>query len=150
MHLFSLSLQPCEWTALIVSLSFVIVKENIRITYDKWSVSASLLLCVSGWMLCFRSLKYWNNGSTSLDWFFSTVTETSVHRFYWKVPRLCHFVRQLTVAVNDMSMKNFWRDTDRGIRSTWGNPVPMPLRAPQIPQGLAQARWEAGESPSEP
>jgi len=149
MLLFSLSLQPCEWTVLIVSLSFVIVRENIRITYDKWTVSASLLLGVSGWLLRFRSLRYWNNGSNSLDWFFP-VTETSVHRFYWKVPRLCHFVRQLTVAVNVMSIKNFWRDTDKGTRSTWGNPVPMPLRAPQIPQGLARARLEAGELPSEP
>jgi hypothetical protein len=45
---------------------------------------------------------------------FSPVTETSVHCFYWKVPSLCHFVRQLTVAVNVLSIKNFWNDTDRG------------------------------------
>lgn len=34
--------------------------------------------------------------------------------FFPAVRRLCHLVRQLALAVNMMSIKNFWRDSDGG------------------------------------
>jgi hypothetical protein len=62
-----------------------------------------------------------------------------------------HFVCQLTVAVKMVSIMNFWNDTDRGNPQYLGvKPVPMPLRASQIPHGLARSPLEAGDLPSEP
>jgi len=86
-------------------------------------VRHSVMMCE--WLILafhfLKILKHWKYFSWLI---FSTVTETSVHPFYWKVPRLCHFVRRLTVAVNMMSIKNFWSDTDRGNPKYLGRPCP--------------------------
>jgi hypothetical protein len=79
---------------------------------------------------------------------FPPVTEKSVHFFYWKVPSLCHFVSSREYAEYKEFVEWYWQGKPEVLGGK--NPVPMPLRAPQIPHGLVRGRLEAGDPPPEP